>query len=202
MELRSLDTRLADYEGLIRRTSQMFAARAGMEEDDFAQELWLKVWRAAELYNPARARGMPEHRYVYSLMFNRVKDMLRYPRKRELLIGDIAPDTESDNGRHPIRDSFERRYLSTPPEEVVEAFESQGLIPGGLPEETKTVLLLLYLEYQQVEIAPMLGISLSRVKGHVRALREHLEGLRPEAAAPVSRLPERLPQVLEELVAA
>jgi hypothetical protein len=101
-----------------------------------------------------------------------------------------------------MRDSFEKRYLSTPPEQMIEAFECRGLVPAGISREAKTVLLLLYLEYQQVEIAPLLGITLSRVKGLVAELREHLEALRPEAAAPVSRLPEPIAELAEELLAA
>jgi DNA-directed RNA polymerase specialized sigma24 family protein len=94
------NARLEDYRGLIRRTSQMFAERAGMEREDFEQELWIKVWRAREMYDPRRSK-LNEQRYVYSLMFNRVKDMLRYPRKRELLIGDIAPESETADGASP-----------------------------------------------------------------------------------------------------
>lgn len=180
-----INVRIGAYEGLVHSTTRMFAERARMDDEDFAQELRLKIWQALERFDPNRSR-LPEKRYVYALMFNRVKDMIRYPRSRDDLIEDELP--AASDGGSPLRDRFDMRFLSTPAEVVEEALYGRGLVPEGISEFEKEVLLLLYLEYQQVEIAPLLDVPLSRVKAAVRALREALAGLRPERPAPILRL--------------
>lgn len=185
----SLDERLAKYEGLVHRTTFMFAGRANMDEEDFAQELRLKVWWALERWDPARSR-LPEKRYVYSIMFNRVKDLIRYPRQHFFLFDDLAPDgRDASPDRPPARDRFDMKFLSTSASLVEEALDGQGLLPESLSSREKTVLVLLYLEYQQAEIAPLMGCGLTTVKLTVRALREKLSHLEPGRPATVFALP-------------
>lgn len=195
-----MPVRMRAYEGLVHSTTRMFAERARMDEEDFAQELRLKVWQALERFDPNRSR-LPEKRYVYAIMFNRVKDMIRYPRSRDLLIEDQLPAAEGSDGSSLLRDKFDAKFLATHEDAVAEALYGKGLVPEGISDFETEVLLLLYLDYQQVEIAPLLDVPLSRVKAAVRALREHLAPLRAGRPAPVFRVLEGVGDV-RDLVAA
>lgn len=158
-----------------------------MDEDDFAQELRIKIWRAREKFDPSRSR-MTEKSFVFALMFNRVKDLLRYKKDQQLLIEDLAPAATTSSGEAPTRDRFENRYFSSPHEEVFKDAEDSVAIPAGLSPFQEQVLFLLYLDYTQKEIAPYLDVPLHRVKEAARLIREKLEAWRPETAATVVHL--------------
>lgn len=157
--------KLAEYEGLVMRTAQIYAPFVDEDEDDIRQELRIKVWKALDSYKPERAT-QPVNEYVFSCVRNRVKDLLKKKRRPEDFIEDVLPPNSA-----PARERFEARYLQVDEGAVVEAKLDDCPLPSTLSRMEIEVVLLLVADYNQTEIARKLGVSRSRVRAAHASVR-------------------------------
>ena len=154
------------FEGLVRTTARMFAAQVGREEEDLAQELRVRVWRAAASYDPSKTTiGLK--RYVYSAVANKVKDYkrdaARDARRRELTGVSII---HIEDMRLPFNDG----HGSTQ-----EAF----VLPSTVTEREASVLVMLMSDATKAEVAASLGITPFAVEECRRSLRLKLADWKP-----------------------
>lgn len=183
------------YEPLVRSTTIRWCDLTELDPEDFAQELRLKVWQALDRFEPGRMnvpegdeerRLKAEKSYVFSLVFNRVKDLLGRKKHHLLSLEVVAVSGGNADGAS-LTDRFEARYLCSSGYEVEGlAGESGYLLPDALSEMERAVLLLRYMDVQQVEMPAVLGVPLREVKKAMRSLREQLAAVEPERPAPFS----------------
>lgn len=195
------DKGLRRYEGLVHVTARMYAKSCGMEPDDLAQLLWLKIWQTRSKFDPRRS-GLPEERYVYGCVKNRVKDLIRdYVRqcRREgppslpMAVGESDADMWV-GGMVVYRERFEERYLSTGSDEVFgEIEEGPFVLPATITQEEAQVIVLLMRGYTQKDIAEAMALPRKRVKRHQEAIEAKLCDWAPAVGAGRESSPERLP---------
>jgi DNA-directed RNA polymerase specialized sigma24 family protein len=150
---------LANFEGLVFRTAQMYVPFVQEEEDDIRQLLRIKVWQALTAYDPAKVRGQSREEYVFMCVKNRVKDLLKRKHRPEDFIEDKAPSDAA------MRAAFEGRYLAHDEEAEVEAIcEGRVELPSTLTLLEVHVVRLLLLDLNQTEISTRLGVSRAKVR--------------------------------------
>lgn len=140
------------------------------EIEDLAQEVFLKVFRALDRFDPSRAKFTT---WVYTFVRNHCYDVLK---RRRL------PTTSLDAGRpdEPARDFPDRREL--PPTQAAENAELGRRIGEALAmlgEDQRMVFIL--REYEDLdlrEIAAITGVNEGTVKSRLfrakQSLRQHL----------------------------
>lgn len=182
------------YAGLVANTTWKFHEKCGLEMDDLRQELWLKVTQALLGYDPARCRTS-ENSYVFSLVFNRVKDLLRRAKARRSTNVPHREGGEKVNEEVPVSmssidfrgvgsdgaslstDYFEGQHLSIEREDVEELMSA--FLPPGLSVLEVRVAVLLALGMEHRDVIASLSCSHRQVKAAARALRMALADRRP-----------------------
>jgi DNA-directed RNA polymerase specialized sigma24 family protein len=158
-----------------------------MDFEDVCQVLRVRVWKALEAWDPTNQKtrkrlrsGKSEEElrdaFVFGCVRNQVKDLLKRNPPRDLLIEDVAPDTEDVA----LRDRFELRYLTDDPDLIFrEAEDSTPLVPNTLNRNERLVLACAYLGYNGPETAERIGIDKRRIASIMRSLREKMSDWRP-----------------------
>jgi RNA polymerase sigma factor (sigma-70 family) len=178
---REMTARLRHYEGLIFTTAQRLVASGVLDEaEDIQQLLRVKAWKGLRAFDPSKARGMTVDRYIFMVIRDQAKDIAKRKRVVVLLIEDQAPARGEHRPEDSPRDAFEARYLAESDEEIV---RTPPLVPNTLTGLERRVLVLLYRDYKQVEIARRLACTERDVSGAVRALRAKLADWQPAGAA-------------------
>jgi RNA polymerase sigma factor (sigma-70 family) len=187
--------RMARYEGLVRKTSSMYYEVFNEPFEDFAQTLRLKVCEALAAYDTSRSQ-MTEKAFVFSCVRNRVKDFLRKLQVRSeagwqepALIEDIAPsESEHRDGRHSgPRDKWEFQFCSTSEEDAFAILLSEiPLIPSTLDDQERRIVGLLYVGFNQEEVAQELGMTRSAAITAVKQIRTKLADWNPAEMEPQS----------------
>lgn len=181
---------LADYAGLVAKTTFMWHEACALEPEDLRQELWLKVTQALLAYDAKRSR-MSEKTYVFSLVFNRVKDFLRKEKVKRnftvahrdgeevtgLRMSSIDSQRVGRDGDARPSDAFECAYLSIEREDARELIV--GFLPAGLSDLEVRIAVLLAMSFEHAQIVMVLGCSQRQVKSAARALRLALADARP-----------------------
>ena len=140
-----------------------YLVRSGVsaaDRDDLFQEVFIRVHRAADSYNP----GRPVAPWLFTIVANAVRNHLRGRRVRELIFRE-APAVE------PV-DTAERG------DERIEAVENRAWLEKELqrlPRAQREALLLTYLKRMpRQQIATALGIPLNTLKTNLRRARLEL----------------------------
>ena len=174
------------FEGLVRTTARMFAAQVGREEEDLAQELRVRVWRAAASYDPSKTTiGLK--RYVYSAVANKVKDYkrdaARDARRRELTGVSIIHIEDMrlpfNDGHGSTQEAFESRHHFVLRETVYGRVEEAFVLPSTVTEREASVLVMLMSDATKAEVAASLGITPFAVEECRRSLRLKLADWKP-----------------------
>jgi RNA polymerase sigma factor (sigma-70 family) len=182
---------LRAFEGLVHATARMFAAQVRREEEDLAQELRVRVWRAIDSYDPARS-GLSLERYVYGAIANKIKDFKRdaareLQRRRAnnltfLYIEDMVLDRDhGGNGQRRSRQEvFDGRFNFATRDEVYGHID-EGLLtlPSTVTEREAEVVVLLMLGSSRPDVAVRLGPGPPDVDACVRNLREKFADWKP-----------------------
>lgn len=181
---------LRHYEGLVFSTARRVVAFTEEEFEDIQQVLRLKVFKALLAYDPSRAKRLARDAYVFMCVRDQAKDIAKRRRRGELLIEDIAP-AQADGERLPSRDSFEQRYLSAGHDEIYGSIEDDDcLVPNTLTVLERTIVVRLYRDFKQSEIARELGLEKREMERAMRSIRQKLADWQPEAEQQLSLLPE------------
>lgn len=181
---------LAFYEGLIFKTAQMTAPLVEDDLEDVQQTLRIKVWMALQAFDSTR--GYPRERWVFMLMRNQVKDILKKKRRGELCLDTVRNVSADDEF---VGDSFDEQYLAVDADSVFADVEREiPLIPSTLTDVELRVVCLLYGDFKHGEVALALSITKRDVERHVRSVRLKMADWKPEEDTPAPLL-ELLPQV-------
>jgi DNA-directed RNA polymerase specialized sigma24 family protein len=180
---------LRAFEGLVFSTARMFAAQVGREEEDLAQELRVRVWRAIATYDPARSTQSLE-RYVFSAVANKIKDFKR-DRAREverqrangltfLHIEDMVLDRRSGSQRRSQQEAFDGLFYYATRDEVY-GHVDEGLLtlPNTVTEREAEVTVLLMLGVTRIGVVQRLGPGPPDVDACVRSLRRKMADWKP-----------------------
>lgn len=172
---------LTAYEGLVGKTTLMFAAQVGLDPEDMRQELWVKIIKARRSYSTSRSR-MTERAFVYACMANFVKDLKRDAARRaagRLEISHIEDFMANGEG-------FELRYRHATHDEVYGPIDDGSFtMPATVTPDEQEIIFLLVLGYAQTEIALQLGIEYGEVVKSMRQLRQKLADWKPGSVATV-----------------
>lgn len=176
-------TDIAAYEGLIFTTAARYAPILDDDFEDVQQILRVKVWRSLEAYDARRSK-LPVERYVFSCVYNQVKDLLKSQDRRNERRGghldsiDAVPDER--------RSSFESDYLSQSAEDAFARVEDEPLpLPSTLTESERDVVALLVADFSQAEIALRLGLSRKKVRSTHASVMEKMADWRPGSGPPL-----------------
>jgi DNA-directed RNA polymerase specialized sigma24 family protein len=162
----------------------MFASRIGMEEDDLAQELRIKVWSVIPRYDPARS-PLTLERYVFGALTNKIKDFKRgagREAKRRVTFGVEFLHIEDMRGWDDLsrQEAFDGQFHFVEREEVFSQIEEgRFVLPAGVTHTEARVLVLLMTDHTKSEIALRLGITKTEVFRSMTALREKFADWRP-----------------------
>lgn len=156
-------TEIPYYEGLIRKTAAMCAPRVQEDYEDIVSIFRVKVWRALLTYNPERST-MTIERYVFSCVKNQEKDLLKRKRRQEVFC-DVMPDVDAVDH-----------------DEVFEDVERElPLIPSTLSLLERQVIVRLYMDVSQREIAEALRLTKADMERTMRSIRDKMADWRPGA---------------------
>jgi RNA polymerase sigma factor (sigma-70 family) len=152
----------------------MYAPHVQDEYEDIVSILRIKVWRALCAFDPARS-SMPVQRYVFSCVKNQAKDLVKKRRRNEVYIEDIAHG-ESDVAY------FDRGAGSAGADQVYADVERElPQLPSTLTNLEREIIVRLYLDLTQRQVAATLCISRTEMDRSMRSIREKLATL-PERA--------------------
>lgn len=174
---------LRHYEGLIFKTALMLHGHVEDDLEDIQQILRIKVFRALLAFNPTRAVRLSRDNYVFMCLRDQAKDLAKRRKRRELYIEDLAPAAAAaDSAGLLSRDWFDERYLSSSRDEVYSTVEDDDcLIPNTLSELEVEIVVLLYGDYRQTEIATRLGLGKRDMELAMRSIRQKLADWKPGA---------------------
>jgi RNA polymerase sigma factor (sigma-70 family) len=174
--------RVEFYEGLVKSTASKYHAKVQEEYEDMCQTLRLKVMEALAGYDPKRAR-QPIEGYVFQCVVNKVKDYCKRRRRDDLYMEDVATSWSgsADGARQEITtDRFEAQYFL---EQEADAFgdilRQTPLLPAELTDVEERVLLGLYIECQQKEIAVRFDLTPREVAKAVKAIKVKMADWKP-----------------------
>jgi RNA polymerase sigma factor (sigma-70 family) len=186
---------LEAFEGLVLSTARMFAAQVKREEDDLAQELRVRVWKAVIGYNPAKTTLSLE-RYVFQAITNKIKDYKRDAareakrREREgvsfLYIEDMFLLTDRTTGP---QERFDSLYHFVEHEDVYGDVDGRFVMPSSVTESEANVLLLLMTGLSKTEVAVRLGITRADVFDTIGSLRAKFADWQPANSSRVVSRP-------------
>lgn len=178
------------YEGLVKTTAARYQRLVDDEYEDICAVFRITVWKAIVSYSSSKS-SMTQDRYVFSCVVNRGKDMLRKRRRDEVPLAGwdnhsgYKHHMEPQGGSEGMSPDFERRYFSIDEEQIYGDIREGSLtLPSTLTEVERKIVGLLYLRYQQLEIAEMLGYTRPAVEKMARTIREKLADWRPSADDP------------------
>lgn len=174
------DTEIAAYEGLVRTTASRYVPFLDDDFEDIAQVLRLKIWKALQAFDPAKATQSIEG-YVFMCMRNQVKDLLKGQDRRNRARGGATIFIEDASGGN--TDRFQEMHMSASQEQAFFTVEDEAVeLPATLTDlETKVVGLLL-LDLNQTEIATAIGVTRQRVRTAHLAVQEKMLDWRPDSA--------------------
>lgn len=179
------DETLRRYEGLIFKTASIIGPRLEDDPEDVRQVLRIKVWQALVAYDgrggllpDARGRTAQD-RYVFMCVRNQVKDLFKKKRQNTLAIEDLVAAAGAEL-RLRSRDNFEEQYLSSSPEEVYGGIEDDDvLVPSTLTQLERQVVVLLYRDFRQAEVARSLGLDKRAMERVMKSIRAKMADWRP-----------------------
>ncbi len=169
-DLQAFQTLYSRYGNLVYSASLRIVRDAQIAED-MAQEIFLRIWRKPESYEPRRGRFVT---WLISVTRNRAVDEVRRRSRRSR--HELPPDDEERDLPGPAGDD---------PALSAEASEQRRRILGalaGLPPEQREIIELAYFSgLTQVEIAERLHQPLGTVKTRTRLGMQKLRtALTPE----------------------
>jgi RNA polymerase sigma factor (sigma-70 family) len=179
------ENELGQYEGLVRTTAARYLPILGEDFDDICQFLRIKVWRALESYDPARAT-QPRRDYVFSCVRNGVKDLLkaRARRLKNYHGGVLSVESLSEADSR-----FELGHLSEDAEQVYFDVEDEDLnLPATLDAFERRIVVLLLLDFNQTEISRVLGVTRQRVRTGQAHIERKMADWKPDAQPERNRL--------------
>ncbi len=172
---------IAEYEGLVYKTSEMFAAMVGLEREDMQQELRLKIVKAKRAFDPSRSK-MSERAYVYSCVANFVKDLKKIAARRSVMRVEHIEDHRDEWAGS--LSAFEFQYAHVTEDQ---AFTVLGrfTMPATISDDERAICALAVLGYDQQEVADLLGRPRSYITTSMRNVRDKLADWKPPAEAPI-----------------
>lgn len=182
---------LSEFEGFVLTTTRMFARQVQREEDDLAQELRVRVWRAIEQFDTSRStwigRGYEAalKGYVYCAVTNKIKDYKRdAAREKERLERNglefrYIEDTRRFKRHDALgtdgsaEERFDSLYNFVSQEQVYGEIESEPFMAHivDLTVRERAVGAMLALGYDRDECADELGCNRAAVNETVSSLR-------------------------------
>lgn len=182
---------LASYEGLVFSTARRYSPYVQEEFEDICQLLRVKVFKALLAYDPTKVRSIrpdgrhPRDTYVFGAVKNGAKDLLKKRWREECFLEDVAPAIAGDGDRPRLvsRDKYElENGMSTTHEQVYGAIEDDDvLVPNTLTELERVIVVYLYRDYRQSEVARRLELPKKDMECLMRSIRDKLADWKPEA---------------------
>lgn len=175
---------LKRYEGVVRTTASMTVERCEEEFEDICQLYRIKVWKALLSFDSSKLTNekpdsmgrTPLDRYVFACIKNQQKDLEKKVKRghRTTYIEDMS-------------ETFEAGFLGVSDEAMFAAVEEVApLIPSTLDAREREIVTLLYLDFDNGEIAAKLGIQRKLVATIIRGIRVKLADWAPSGWAPTT----------------
>jgi DNA-directed RNA polymerase specialized sigma24 family protein len=170
------------YEGLVAHTATMYLDVLRVEREDLEQVLRFTIWRALENYTATRwnshghdANGRSaRERFAFYCMRNQIKDLLKARGRRDAAKPDWMGDSITGVREVYLEDVASER-----------CFEDKYL-PTTLTGDERQVVVLLYLDFSQAEIARMLSVRPRDIGVRVASVRTKMADWRPAPATSMS----------------
>jgi len=168
-----MERKMSEYEGLVISTVRYWRhmITTDMDDEDVAQELRMKVWRALETFDPDR--GYPERNHVFGAVRNRVKDLIGKKRRENFecsLVDDSSGDDDWIAGSQRESAIVLSKYEQRVSTDLIE----------GLPRMEQRVAILMVQGFNAPEISREININISSVRSHIARVRAHVSLLLAE----------------------
>jgi RNA polymerase sigma factor (sigma-70 family) len=180
---------ITHYEGLVLRTAALYVERCEEDFEDIAQLFRIKVWKALESYDRRKVkakldtRTAEEHRdaYVYACIKNQGKDLEKRVKRNLACLDELAE-------RQPVKLGIARE------DEVYGVLRELPRLPSTLTAQERQVVTLLYLDFDNGEIAACMNVQRQTIVRQVRRIREKMADWKPTTTVslPVPALPPAL----------
>jgi RNA polymerase sigma-70 factor (ECF subfamily) len=145
------------------------------EADDLAQETFVKVYQSREKFDPALRFST----WLYAIASNLVRDRYRWRSRHP----QVSIEAETDGNVVGLKDTLPDR--GPRPDQTAQALERAEVVRNAvakLPEELRQPLILaVYEELPQAEIAAILGCSVKAVETRIYRARQQLRAALGEA---------------------
>jgi RNA polymerase sigma-70 factor (ECF subfamily) len=137
-----------------------YLVRCGVAEqdrDDLFQEIFIRIHRAAEQYQPER----PLHPWLFTIVANAVRNHVREKKVRNLVFGDPPANDPADE--------------SADGEQVARAMQTRAWLEDRIRElphiQREALILTCIQNLPQKQVASILGLRLNTLKTHLRRAR-------------------------------
>lgn len=141
------------------------------EAEDIAQEVFLRIYKAKERYDPKR----PFRPWIFSIASHLISDQKRFGKRHPKESLDV---TLQDSDGNPYRNEIEDRS-SAKSEELLEKQQIAHLVQKALKElpenQRQAVLLARFEDMSYEEISQTMKVSVSAVKSLLFRARESLK---------------------------
>ena len=174
------------YEGLVLSTSRMYASWVHRDEEDLAQELRVRVWRALQTYDSSKSSQTVE-RYVFGAITNKIKDFKRDAKRaadrghvlhiEDFLTAHYSQLSDSIMGGHATgAERFADKHHFMEEEEAYDVLYDADLSwPDGATDTERSVAELLVIGVSREEIADLMRIKRARIGLLLRSLRDRFD---------------------------
>jgi DNA-directed RNA polymerase specialized sigma24 family protein len=149
---------MLEYEGLVICTVRRWRPYITIDlaDDDIAQELRIKIFRALQNYDPEY--GMKEKNFVFMAMTNRVKDLTMKTKRREQR--EVSLNEEDMSKAHISSDPYR--------------------LPLAFTDTHNRISVMMLQGFSKVEIRNHLGLTTSKFDVQIKKMREILRGAAAE----------------------
>lgn len=163
------------YEGLVLKTAARYVDHCEEDFDDICQLFRMKVWMALEGYDGTKIKSertdshgrTPCDRYVFACIVNQGKDLVKKMKRNwayleEMTLERVAPEDQA----HPVQRDL-------------------PMLPSTLSANEHQVVTLLYLDFDNGEIARLMNVQRQTIVRQVRRIREKMADWKPSGSAPL-----------------
>lgn len=165
-----MDERLKKYEGLVKSTVKYWRQyiTTDLGDEDIAQELRIQIWKSLQAFDPEKAKGYSEEKFVFWHVRNKIKDLIAKKHREYFEIYTSEMNLDWKNGDE--AETLDRNSIS---KLKFERKENTDLI-SNLPRRQQEICVLMLQGYNNTEVAGIIGVTTSTLRVEIGKIKTTL----------------------------